>query len=397
MLGRYVWALAVAALTTASPAWAERYEGTIGNDRFVTGDRLDETVTASRDLLVSGAQIMLRGDVGQDLFGAGFSVQIEGTTGGDVTASGARVRLDGAVGGDATLSGFVVTLDDDAVVTGNARMFAGTATHRGTVEGSLLITAAEVELNGSVTGDVHILANSLTFGPEARVEGRLMLALPDEITVPPEVATAGQVSYVAYEPGAWRDYDELGWEALPDRPSAAAIAGGYLLGLAFLLITGGALLVILPEGVANMRRMALNRPGITVLVGGLGFSTLVGLVPVSAMSLVGLPLLPIAILTVIVAWILGYLLGAYVVAMGIARAAGLGDHPTTPIRLAVLAAAITGAALLNFVPILGWILNIGLVFFGLGAMTEGVVRHMVPPIEPSDDNDMLAHEGDRER
>ncbi|MEM8851977.1 MAG: polymer-forming cytoskeletal protein [Pseudomonadota bacterium] len=392
MIGRYACVLALAALTAAAPAGADRYETTIGGDRLVTGDRLDETISAPRDLLVSGARVMLRGDVGQDVFGAGFSVEIEGTTDGNVTASGARVRLDGTVGGDATLSGFVVTLDDGAAVSGNARLFAGTATQRGSVDGALVITAADVQLDGTVTGDVHILANSLTFGPDARVGGRLMLALPDEIDVPSEVAAAGQVSYVAFDPGDWREFGEFAWDGMPERPSAITIVGGYLLTLAFLLITGGALLVIMPERVAHMRRMALNRPGITVLLGSLGFSALVGLVPVSAMTLVGLPLLPIAILTVIVAWILGYLLGAYVVAMGVARALGLGDHPATSVRLGVLAAAITVAALLNFVPVLGWILNIGLVFLGLGALTEGVVRWTLPPIDPRGDNEMLAHE-----
>lgn len=375
-----------------APASADRYETQLGGDRLVAGGRLDESVPSGRDLLVSGAQVVSRGDVTQDLLAAGFAVDVEGVTGGDVTAAGARVRLDGRTGGDATLSGVIVTLDRQAEVTGNVRLFAGTATLRGAVGGSAMVSASDIRVEGPVAGDLRLLGDAISFGPEARVAGRLIITAPETVSVPPHVAPSGRVSYEYAEAGAWRDFDELAWEGMPEAPSALAIGGGFLISLAFLLVVGGAFLALAPDGVAAMRRMALNRPGITVLVGGLGLSTLVGLVPVAAMSVVGLPLLPIALLVVLLGWLLGYLLGAYVVAMGVARAVGLGDTPALPVRLAVLAGAITVAALLNFVPVLGWVLNVALVFFGLGAMTEGVLRRALPDVDPGEGDEMLRSE-----
>ncbi|WP_298432423.1 polymer-forming cytoskeletal protein [uncultured Jannaschia sp.] len=378
----------------ALPAAAEPYETRVGGDRLVAGGRLDDASPSTRDLLVSGAQVVTRGDVGDDLFAAGFSVDVEGASGGDVTAAGARVRIDGEVGGDAMLSGFIVTLDRGAEVAGNARLFAGTATLRGTVSGAAIVSASEIRIDGVVAGDLRLVGDEITFGPDASVAGQLTISAPREVAIPAHVAPAARITYEYLEPGGWREFDELAWEGMPEAPSAAAIGIGFFVTLAFLLVVGGTFLALAPNGVATMRRMALNRPGITVLVGGLGFSTLIGLVPVSALSIVALPLLPMALLAVILAWILGYLLGAYVLAMGIARALGLGDMPSLWVRLGVLAAAIAVAALLNFVPLLGWVLNVALVFFGLGAITEGLLRWAMPGVGPAENDEMLRSEAD---
>ncbi|SFI28807.1 bactofilin family protein [Jannaschia pohangensis] len=387
MTRRFLAALLLAAVVL--PATADQFDMQSGGDRLISGTRPEATGTAPRDLLISGAQIVMRADVEDDLFAAGFAIDVEGPTGGDVTAAGARVRLDADVGADATVTGGIVTLDDASDVIGNARIFAGSATISGKVGGSLVAMASEIRLNGQITGDVRIQANALSFGPDARIDGRLVMALPEEMDVPTSVAPSVRVSYEYIDAEGWRDFDELAWDNMPEAPTAMAIGGGYLLGLAFLLVTGAAFLALMPDGVANMRRMALAQPGITMLVGGVGFSTLVGLIPVSAMSVIGLPLLPIAILAVILAWGLGYLLGAYVLAMAIGQAAGLGDSPTLPVRLAILACAITGMALLNFIPFVGWIVNLALVFLGVGAMTKGVLRRLMPDVDTAAHDEMM--------
>lgn len=391
-MGRMLLAAMATLLVHATAAVADRSESVVGGDTLVSGGRLEETAAAPRDLLVSGAQVVLRGDVGEDVHAAGLALDVEGRTEGDVTASGVRVRLDGPVGGDVTLSAFIATLDEGAAIEGNARVFAGTATQRGTVAGSLFVAAADVRLDGLVVGDVHVLANGMSFGPDARVEGRLVLTMPEEVPVPEDVAPSARVSYRYMAADDWVEFDAFGWEGMPEAPPASVVGAGFLIVLGFLLATGGAFLALMPERVAAMRRLALDRPGVTLLVGAIGLSVLIGLIPVSALSVVGLPLLPLAILLLVVGWMLGYLLGAYVVAMGIGRALGLGDLPGIGIRLAVLAGAIVVATLLNFIPILGWILNVLLVFLGLGAMTVGVLRALMPTVDATERDGMLAHE-----
>lgn len=365
-----------------------------GGDRFVTGTRIDETAGAPRDLLVGAARARIVGDVTGDVHAAGFSIRVDAQVADDLTAAGAQLSVDATVLGDATLAGFVVTIQKDARIGGNARLFAGSATIEGQVDGSVFASANEVYLNATVGGDLRVTASGLTFGPDAMVAGRLILTLPNEVVVPASVATSDRITYAQLNLSNWREFDEMAWEGVPESPTMLAVLGGYLIVLGFLLCLGGAFLVLAPNGVANMRRMAITRPGVTLSLGGFGLSALVGLIPVSAMTIIGLPLVPFAVLAVLVAWVFGYLLGAYVLAMAIARAAGIGDMPKLPVRLVILAAAITGAALLNFVPFIGWIANVLLVFLGLGAMTEGAFRAVMPQIDPDENDPMMGPPGE---
>ncbi|QPH54109.1 hypothetical protein [Pontivivens ytuae] len=381
--------MTLAILCTPPAAVADQTETQLGQDRFVAGGRVEQTDTISGDLLIAGARTRVSGTVAEDLYASAFSVDIPARVAGDIVAAGGQVVLSGAAGRDALLAGMSITVDTDASVNGSLRVFAGSATLRGTIGGTLFVSAGEVHLDGPVSGDVLINAADVTFGSDARIDGTLMLSTPQQVAVPTEVVPAGRITYVDFDAENWPDLDEMGWEGLPEGPSTFAIIGGYLVTLGFLLALGATFLALVPQRVAVMRRMALNRPWLTVLLGAIGFSTLVGLIPISAMSVIGIPLVPIALLGVVLGWVLGYLLGAYVIAMALARAGGLGDTPSLPARIAVLAGAITGAALLNFIPVIGWVANFAIVFFGVGALTEGVLRAAMPGVDPDEHDEMM--------
>jgi hypothetical protein len=160
------------------------------------------------------------------------------------------------------------------------------------------------------------------------------------------------------------------------------VAGGLAAMLGAILVLGAVLLAFAPRGVAAMRRRATARPWLSLLLGALGLSALMGLVPVSAMTLVGLPLLPVVLLAIVLAWILGYLLGAYAVAMRVAEALGAGAAPPIWLRLVVLALAVVVAAGLNLVPVLGWLANLALILLGIGAMVAALLERGIVDPDP---------------
>ena len=96
-----------------------------------------------------------------------------------------------------------------------------------------------------------------------------------------------------------------------------------------------------------------------------------------ALTIAGLPFVPVVLLAIVVLWTLGYALGAYSVAMRLWS--GLGGHsePGNIIRLSVFAAAIIFVALLNFIPFVGWMANYTLVLLGIGAMTRAVFQSLL--------------------
>lgn len=342
---------------------------TIGGDLFVGGSGTAAGVDASRDLFAAGGSLTVSGEAAQDAHFAGFDLDIETNVTGDVYAAGGSVTVRGSVGEDLTAMGGSVRLSSEAQVEGNARLAGGTVIVDGPVAGTLIASGGEVIVNGTVSGDARIHAGRLEFGPDARIGGRLHYSAPDAVEVPESVVAAERVSFEQAEGFEHMDRARRIWEDedLDIFPSAVTLFAGLLVTIGFFVVVGAIALGLAPDRIAALRRAAEDRPGKTVLAGVLALAMVFGLVPVSLMTVVGLPLVPVLILALIAIWMLGYALGVFVLSLRVWRGFG-GTEPAVPGQLAVFAAGILIAALLNAVPVLGWILNFTLVLFGIGAL-----------------------------
>ncbi len=180
----------------------------------------------------------------------------------------------------------------------------------------------------------------------------------------------------------WSDFE------YPVLPTFMSLLGGFIVTLGFFVVLGAIFLSLMPKKVARLEHLITERPGIALLSGVIGLSILFGLVPISALTIVGIPLVPIVLLTTIAVWTLGYVLGAYAVAMRALRGAGAPENPTIWIRLLALVVGVTLVALLNFIPFLGWMANLALVLVGIGAMTMALFNQMIGTPDPVLDVDM---------
>ena len=211
----------------------------------------------------------------------------------------------------------------------------------------------------------------MRFGPEARVNGRLTYSTEEEISVPESVAAPDRVRFEPADVGkVWDEFDRM--RDMPILPTFASMFFGFLVTLLFFIVLGAIALSFFPRRLDAMRSSIANAFGESALLGVLGLSLLFGAVPVTAMTIVGLPLVPILILCIIVAWTLAYALGAYTVATHLWFGLGGDPDPGKAIRLLIFAGAIITVALLNFIPFVGWVANYTLVLFGLGAMTRAI-------------------------
>ena len=381
----------------------------IGGDLYVGGATGGGIPAAERDLFAGGPAVEVDEEVAEDAHVAGFSVRVSAATGGDLYAAGGDVSLEAPVGDDLSAFGFSVTIGPAATVGGNARLGGGSVRIEAPIAGSLAASGGTVTLASRIAGDVSIAAGNVEFGPGAEVGGMLHIAASGPIEVPETVAPPDRVVVELIEPGAgpggaadwpadwapnwapnwapawaerWMGMGEMDrdWHA----PGPFAWSAGALLTLAFLLALGAAALALMPARIEALRARAAGRPWLVLLLGILGLSALIGLIPVSAATLIGLPLVPIAILALILLWTLGYLLGGYVVAMalldGLRREAA--PHGMA-MRLGALALALLIAAMLNFVPILGWMANLVLGFLGIGAMVLAAGERLAPAAAPS--------------
>lgn len=374
-----------------SPLAAETVLQTNGTDTFIAGSSGLPELQALGDVFASGGALVAKGRVAGDAHVAGFALDLEADVTGDLYAAGAAVTLRAPVGGDLSMMGISLRTADTGVTTGNTRMLGSTITIDGDVGGALAATGGEITLNAAVSGDALLQGGAITFGPRARISGTLTYSAPEAVTIPADVIPAAKVVYRKTSPlmdrfEHMRDWGE-DWSGrdMPALPSTLALISAFLVTVGFLVLLGGALLALAPQRCEALRHMATQRPAFMVLLGVLGLATLLGLVPVTAMTVIGLPFMPIVLLAILLIWTLGYVLGSYVVALRLYQALGGREDPGLAGQIVLLGSAVLVFSLMNFVPVLGWMVNFLLVLFGIGAMSTGVLRALFArlPQEPA--------------
>jgi glucan phosphoethanolaminetransferase (alkaline phosphatase superfamily) len=145
-------------------------------------------------------------------------------------------------------------------------------------------------------------------------------------------------------------------------PQVGAMIGWRLV----LFVLGAAFIALMPKGVAALQTIAEKRPFRNLGVGLLAFAAVIGLVPLVALTVIGIVLLPFVAIFIAIACSLAYLAGVYFTGTQIGRA--FFRIETNAHRLAILVASIVIAALIGLIPFAGWLVSLGLTTFGFGAV-----------------------------
>ena len=374
----FTHALAVlAALGMSTASLADTVSARNGDDTFFAGSQLSQSVDTVGDTFMAARSVNVDGATQGDLHIAGLDISVNTDVVEDLYAMGGTLVVRSAVAEDMTAAGLSLRTESSSLTQGNARLLGNTVTIEGPVQGALSVIGRDVILNAAIGGDARILAQTLTFGPDAVVSGTLTYSTEEKIPVPDRVAPADRVVFEKIAGGrVWEEWQDMGKD-MPAFPTFMSILFGFAIALLFFLVLGALMLGFMPKRLAKMRRSIAEAPGQSLLLGVIGLSVLFGMVPITAMTIVGLPFVPVVLLAIVVLWTLGYALGAYSVAMRLWSALGGSDAPSNVARLLVFAAAIIFVALLNFIPFVGWVANFTLVLLGIGAMTRSVFQSLL--------------------
>lgn len=354
----------------ATAVQAQESRVVLGGDHYAAGQvaRVDEPV--GHDAFMAGYDVDLNGTVAGDAHLAGYNVVVDAAVSGDLYAAGFAVRMNAPIGGDVTAMANTITLSSSDPVGGNVRLAGESITIGREVKGAAVTASRTLTLDAAIAGDLNFYGETLSFGPAARVDGILTIRAPKQIAVP---ATVAPPERVRFEVLSTPDYvAEAGKTAEHAVRSVWPAIWGAALWWLFLFAMGAAIIALAPRRVQALEESAARRPFRNLLVGILGFSAVVGLVPVFAMTLVGLVLLPFVLLFVVVACALAYVFGAFLLMLRIMRAMLAVD--TTGKRVGVLAVSLVAAFLLGLLPVLGWLITLLLLVFGFGAVTVVAMR-----------------------
>lgn len=370
--------------TAAQPEPVQRV--TTGSDTFLSGQTVINATPSNKDLFAAGAKVILSSPSGGDVQLVGFDLSVEAPVAGDLGAAGASFALS-AVVDDLSVAAASLRIAPAGQVRGNARLVGGSLVIEGQIDGALTALGDQITLNAPVDGDVRLNARSLIIGPKARIGGSLAYTTPTPLTIPGNVIDPERITY---ETRRLPDVvSQIGWDwparDMPAFSTARIILAGTVLTLVFYLAFAALMLSFAPTLTECLRTCADRHPARALLTGLAGLALLFGAVPVAALTVIGLPFLPVVLFGIVCAWMLGYLLGVYTLSVRLMLSAKPKQMVTNVARLLALAIGLAVAVLLNFIPVLGWIVNLGFVLLGLGGVGLALLDQRTRPAEVTPD------------
>lgn len=322
--------------------------GTVDDDYYAAGGTVDINALVSGDVVVAGGELFVAHHIKGDVIAAGGSINLRGDIQDDVRAAGGDLLIDAKIGDDLIATGGRINVSSRSEVGGKAWLAGADVNIAGTINSSTHIGAGSVRISGIVHGDVTIEAGEVLILEGAFIDGDLRYRSPHEASIHPDARISGEVIY-----------EQVEWQQ-PHR-------GFGIIFVLSMIIAGFVLYRLFPVFTMSTVDRISDDP-----LKSLGAGLLVLLIaPLSAALLVGIVLglwVGLSIMALyFVALIAGFLTACYFLADLAARRLNK-DISTTGRRFVSVSLVIIVLGLLSNMPIIGGLLNFGLLLLGLGAV-----------------------------
>ncbi len=335
----------------------------IQEDLYAFGGTVLIQGTVHGDVLIFARTVDISGTVDGDVLAAGGVTRISGPVRGSIRAAAGTLILSGPVKEDAMLAGGEVRLEPGAQVGRDVFVAANTAELQSPVGGQVQAAADKLTLAAPVTGNVHAEVGTLRLTDAAQVGGSLRYRSTRGAELSSNAKVIGPVQRLSPEQrrGVGPLWYFIGW--------VRSLVGLFALGLLLVLIT--------PDFARRVPVTLRQKPWQS-----LGWG---------AVALIGAPIIAVAFFIVgalLGGWWIGLLaLGLYALAValcfpvvGLFIGRWLLDRfgkAGTPLVLALL----VGLVLLTVadrIPLLGGLIALATVLFGLGALVLTAARGRRP-------------------
>jgi cytoskeletal protein CcmA (bactofilin family) len=326
-----------------------------------TGNVLNFNGHALKDLILFGREVVVRGVVEGDVIAFAQRIEIEGEVKGSVRGAGETIDVRGKIGKNVSLAGKYVNILKGAEIGWDLLAGAQRLSIEGKVDGDVKGGAGEGILGGFVGGNVELKLQELTVLPTTQIKGNLIYSASREATIPKEAKIEGKVIF----------------NPLPTQPPKPirmrAPLSLRLLWLLSLIATGAFLVLLLPRHLREMGSDMLDRPWLNM---GWGFVVLI-VAPISAIiiaiTLIGIPLSLMSLATYFIAIYLSTpIVGT---ALGLKILQRLLKREDVNLYLSMAVGVIIFYILQNM-PILGWLMSLLGICWGLGGIRGALGRRI---------------------
>jgi hypothetical protein len=327
----------------------------VQGDYFAAGPRVEISGIVNGDLYVAGGQVLVDGVVNGDVIVAGGKVTMSGTVAQDARIAGGQVMISGTIGRSATVAGGDVQVTTTARIGENLFSGGGNVQVGGHIGKDARIGAARVTLSSQIERDLAVAAGSVHLTSKAMVGGKLRYWSEEAPVIDEEATVRGPIIR--------RPLPE-GWSLENARRGIFGIrVMAAVVGFLSTLILGLVLLRIYPVFARRVTATMRQRPAASL---GWGAAALL-IIPLVAVSfLITLFALPIGVI----------LLALYLPMVYLARIYAITCLGQFLFRRQADSASLAGPfvaglvlyTILTLIPLVGGLMTVLAILFGLGAM-----------------------------
>lgn len=219
----------------------------------------------------------------------------------DVVTKGGGITVDGMVNGDCVALGGPITVN--GTVMHDIASFGGPTSITGTVKGEVAVFGGPVFIDGTVDEDITVFGGAVTLGPTAVIGGDIAL-MGGTIDQADDAVVKGEIKNI--DLGMLNHFIPriIASAATPSAPKPVAAVRAIKFFVVFFMLTGlGILIVLLGVFFAKPIERIVHIIEVDFWKSaGIGFLIQISLAPAlvfMAVSILGIPLIPLAILLII--------------------------------------------------------------------------------------------------
>jgi cytoskeletal protein CcmA (bactofilin family) len=334
-------------------------EEIVGGNFYAAGNTITIDGTVSGDLIAAAQTITVNGRVEGDIIAVAQEIIINGEVGGNVRVVGASAVLNGPVARNVNFFGTKALINDKAHIGWDVYVADNVTEIRGVIDGNLNGYTSQAVIAGKIGKSLDLTFNDQTISGQSLV-------------VSPGAVVNGDLTYTAKNTASISSQANISGK-IQQRPVAAKVNSGWFVAWLwsrlfeiFAALVVGLVLIFPGKNLTNQVLVKIQDTPAKVFWPGL--LMLVAVPPISLIlifTIIGLPLALIITTTWLILIYLAKVTSALLLGQLILKKLSSATEwkPIWPLILGVLI-----SWLLFSIPLLGWLLGLIAICFGLGGL-----------------------------
>lgn len=275
-------------LGARAQAWTEFRSGnsgtvasneTVDSTLFIGANNVDIAGIVNGDVFCGAQTVNISGTVKGDVICGAQTINISGSVEGNVRLGAQTVNLTGSIGRNATIGAQTINSDSKSRIGNDASFGAENINLNGNIGRDLAVGGSNVNLNGEVGRDIKSAVDKIALSGNAKVGGGIEYTSKNKISLTENAAVAGRITQ--HQPKK----EGRAFPGFLFFTGVMALLAGLILMLSALIITA-----LVPQLVHRVSSQAMRRPWWVLLTGFVASIIAPVLVVLLMITVIGIPL-----------------------------------------------------------------------------------------------------------